>query len=73
MVVEDDLASREFLRISLQKKGYLVVSVDGVEAAQKQLGELGFDAFDCVVSDYRMAWTWLTGWRKKSPTSPRSC
>jgi len=54
LVVEDDLASREFLRISLQKRGYLVVPVDGVGAAQRELGKLGFDAFDCVVSDYRM-------------------
>ena len=35
LVVEDDLASREFLRISLERKGYLVVPAESVERAQE--------------------------------------
>ncbi len=54
LVVEDDLTSRELIRIALEKTGYAVVPVDGVCAAQKELNALGFEAFDCVVTDYQM-------------------
>ena len=54
LVVEDDLTSREFLRLALEKGGFAVITADGVIPAQEQLQAAGFDAFDCVVSDYRM-------------------
>ena len=54
LVVEDDVTSREFLRVALKRSGYVVVVADGVRAAQQQLLALGFAAFDCVVTDYRM-------------------
>ena len=54
LVVEDDLTSREFLRVALEQRGWAVVAADGVPAAQQELLTLGFAAFDCVVTDYEM-------------------
>ena len=55
LVVEDDQVSRTFLRLSLQKNGYLVIPAESVADAQKQFAVQGLDYFDCVVTDYWMA------------------
>jgi FixJ family two-component response regulator/anti-sigma regulatory factor (Ser/Thr protein kinase) len=54
LVVEDDVTNREFLRVALKRSGYEVVVAEGVLVAQQHLLTLGFSAFDCVVTDYRM-------------------
>ena len=54
LVVDDDVVSCKFLRMALEKSGYRVVTANGVTAAQGQLNALGFEAFDCVVTDYLM-------------------
>jgi anti-anti-sigma factor len=54
LVVEDDLTSREFLRCALERNGWVVAAADGVLAAQHELLASGFEAFDCVVTDYEM-------------------
>lgn len=55
LVVEDDLVSQAFLRMSLQKHGYAVTPVGSAEAAQEKLEDHGFHQFDCVLTDYWMA------------------
>jgi FixJ family two-component response regulator/anti-sigma regulatory factor (Ser/Thr protein kinase) len=54
LIVEDDLISRELLRLTLEKKGYGVVPVDCVPDARRQLALNEADHFDCVVTDYLM-------------------
>ena len=56
LIVEDDLVSRAYLRMSLQKEGYDVHHVVSTETAQQQLEARGFDYFDCVLTDY-----WMSG------------
>ncbi len=54
LVVEDDPVSRTFLRLTLQKRGYHVIPVETVAAAQRQFNDEELDRFDCVISDYWM-------------------
>ena len=54
LVAEDDYTSRESLRIVLERCGYAVVTAQDVPSAREELAAWGFEAFDCVVTDYRM-------------------
>lgn len=54
LVVEDDVTSREYLRLVLQKNSYEVICAEGMIEAQQKLTENGFDEFACVITDYRM-------------------
>ena len=54
LVVEDDRTSRRFLQLALEKRGYAVDVAESVTEAWETLSALGLDAYDCVVSDYRM-------------------
>jgi FixJ family two-component response regulator/anti-sigma regulatory factor (Ser/Thr protein kinase) len=54
LVVEDDIVSRNFLQYGLTKHGYVVSAAEDAASARKELLRLGVDAWDCVVTDYRM-------------------
>ena len=54
LVVDDDSISCKFLRMALEKSGFIVVTASSVSLAQEQLTSLGFEAFDAVVTDYLM-------------------
>jgi len=54
LVVDDDLTSREMVRLALEMNGYAVVAAAGVPAARQELTAAGFETFDCVVTDYLM-------------------
>jgi FixJ family two-component response regulator/anti-sigma regulatory factor (Ser/Thr protein kinase) len=54
LVVDDDVSNLNILRRLLEKCGFVVVTADGVPSAQTQLVALGFEEFDCVVTDYQM-------------------
>jgi len=54
LVVEDDLTSRQYLRLGLEKFGYNVILADALRNARQATQELGIQNLDCVVTDYRM-------------------
>jgi CheY-like chemotaxis protein/anti-sigma regulatory factor (Ser/Thr protein kinase) len=54
LVVEDDLVSQTFLRMSLQRHGHQITIVGSAEAAQQELMRAGCEGFDCVVTDYHL-------------------
>lgn len=54
LVVEDDLTSREHLRLVLERKGCVITTADSVDAAQRAFAEKGDRYFDTIVTDYRM-------------------